>query len=90
MLAIHDGLQTDIKGWKSLVLALFIISRKLKYYFQTFLIIVLTEQPLRSDKADTEMGIRTETLWTQIWAEDNNQGQVLADFIADFTPGVTE
>jgi len=30
------------------VLALFIISRKLKHYFQTFPIIVLTEHPLRS------------------------------------------
>ena len=31
-----------------MVLALFIISRKLKHYFQTFLITVLTEHPIRS------------------------------------------
>jgi len=30
------------------VLALFIISRKLKHYFQTFSVTVLTEHPLRS------------------------------------------
>ena len=33
---------------EKLVLALFIISRKLKHYFQPFPITVLTEHPLRS------------------------------------------
>jgi len=40
--------QTRYQRLKKLVLALFIISRKLKHYFQTFLITVLTEHPLRS------------------------------------------
>jgi len=40
--------RTRYQRLKKLVLALFVISRKLKHYFQTFLIIVLTEHPLRT------------------------------------------
>jgi len=40
--------QTKYQKLEKLVLALFIISRKLKHYFQTFPIMVLTEHPLRS------------------------------------------
>jgi len=36
------------------------------------------------------VGLRTETLWTQIEPRIVINGQVLADFIADFTPGATE
>ena len=43
-----NDLQTRYQKLEKLVLALFIISSKLKYYFQTFPIIVLTEHPLRS------------------------------------------
>ena len=42
------GDQTRYPRMKKLVLALFIISRKLRYYFQSFPFIVLTEHPLWS------------------------------------------
>ena len=43
-----NGLQTWYQRLKKLVPTLFIVLRKLKHYFQTFSIIVLTEHPLRS------------------------------------------
>ena len=43
-----NGLQTWYQRLEKLVPTLFIILRKLKHYFQTFSIIVLTEHPLRS------------------------------------------
>jgi len=42
------GDQTRYQRMEKLVLALFIISRKVRYYYQSFPIIVLTEHPLRS------------------------------------------
>ena len=42
-----NGPQTRYQRLEKLVLALFIISRKLKHYFQIFPITVLTERPLR-------------------------------------------
>jgi len=43
-----NGPQTRYQRLEKLVLALFVISRKLKHYFQTFSITVLTEHLLRS------------------------------------------
>jgi len=43
-----NGSHTRYQRLEKLVLALFIILRKLKHYFQTFPIMVLTEHPLRS------------------------------------------
>ena len=43
-----NSLQTWYQRLEKLVPTLFIILRKLKHYFQTFSIIVLTEHPLRS------------------------------------------
>ena len=43
-----NGPQTRYQRLEKLVLALFIISMKLKHYFQTFPIMVLTEHPLRN------------------------------------------
>ena len=43
-----NGPQTRYQKLEKLVLALLIISGKLKHYFQTFPIIVLIEHPLRS------------------------------------------
>ena len=40
-----NGPQTRYQKLEKLVLALFIISRKLKHYFQTFPITVFTEHP---------------------------------------------
>ena len=42
------GAHTMHQRMEKLVLTLFIISRKLRYYFQSFPFIVLTEQPLWS------------------------------------------
>jgi len=79
------------------MLALFIISRKHKHYFQTFSITVLTEHPLRSVVKNPKE-IERISRWT---SELRSYGfryeprtmikcQVLADFIADFTPGAAE
>ena len=43
-----NGPQTSYQRLEKVVLALFIISRKLKHYFQIFPITILTEYPLRS------------------------------------------
>jgi len=78
-----NGPQTRYQRLKKLVIALFIISRKLKHYFQSFLITVLTEQATgRISKWATELrsyGLRYKPK-TAI------KSQVLADFIVDFTP----
>jgi len=79
------------------VLALFIISRKLKHYFQTFPITVLTEHPLRSIMENPE-AIRRISKWAselrsyglRYESRTTIKDQVLADFIADFTPRDTE
>ena len=79
------------------MLALFIISRKLKHYFQAFPIAVLTEHPLRSIVENPEATGRISK-----WASELRsyrliyeprtiiKSQVLADFITDFTLGATE
>ena len=88
--------QTKYQRLEKLVLALFIISRKLKHYFQTFSIMVLIEHPLRSIMENSEATGRISK-----WASELRsyglkykprtaiKGQVLADFNADFTPGIT-
>ena len=79
----HKWTTNPISKAKKLVFALFIISRKLKHYFQIFSIIVLTEHPLRSvikNTEDIKMGIIRKTLWTQIRAKDNNQRAGLGGF----------
>jgi len=65
------------KRLKKLVITPFIISRKLKHYFQTFSITVFTEHPLRSVVENLEAMGRvlkwaTKTIWTQIRTEDSN------------------
>ena len=49
-----NGPQTRYQRLEKLELALFIISRKLKHYFQTFPITILIEHPLRSVVEDPE------------------------------------
>ena len=68
--------QTRYQRLEKLVLTLFIISRKFKYYFQTSLITVLMENSLRSvvkNPEDIKIGIGAEILRIQIRAKDNNQ-----------------
>ena len=89
--------QTRYQKLEKPVLALLIIiSRKLKHYFQTFPITVLTEQPLRSVVENLEA-----TKKISKWASELRsyglryepriaiKDQVLTDFIVDFTPGAT-
>ena len=45
-----------------MILALFIISRKLKHYFQTFSIIIFTDHPLRSIVENPE-AVRRISKW---------------------------
>jgi len=79
------------------VLALFIISNNLKHYFQTFPITVLTEHPLRSvvenSKATGKISKWASELRSyglRYESRETIKGQILADFIADFTSRATE
>ena len=60
-----NGPQNKYQRLEKLVLALLIISRKLKHYFQTFLITVLTEHPLRSVIENPKV-----TGWILKWASE--------------------
>ena len=86
--------ETSYQKIEKMVLALFVVSRKLKHYFQSFQIIMLTEHPLKNivenphapgriAKWAMELksySIRYELRTVIKW-------QVLADFIVKFTPG---
>ena len=78
-------------------ICLFIISRKLKHYFQTFPITILIEHPLRSVVKNPKATGRISKLAVELRSyKPRNEprttvkDQVLADFIADFTPEATE
>ena len=88
--------QTRYQRLEKLVLALFIILRKLKHYFQSFPITVLIEHPLRSivenQKATGRISKRASELRSyRLKFEPRTviKGQVLADFIADLTTVIT-
>ena len=75
-----NGPLTRYQRLEKLVLALFIISKKVKHYIQTFPITVLTEHPLRSimgkpesDGKDIKMGLGVQILWAQIRSKDSVQ-----------------
>jgi hypothetical protein len=77
--------------------AVLMASRKLRYYFQAFHIIVPSSQPLKDIMRNREATGRIGK-----WAAELNefsidyvhrssiQSQALADFIADWTPGAQE
>ena len=78
------------------MLALFIISRKFKHYIQTFRITVLTKHPLRSiienpkaTKQILKWASKLRPYALRYEPRTTIEGQVLTDFIADFTPGAT-
>jgi len=87
-----NGPQTRYQRLEKLVLALFIISRKLKYYFQIFPITVLAGHPLRTIMENPE-ATRKISKWAselrsyrlKYEPRTSIKSQVLADFIADFT-----
>ena len=79
---------------EKLAFALVIAARKLKSYFQAHTVIVLTDKPLRQAMSNPEATGRL-ALWAIKLSEFDIQyrprtaikGQVVADFIAEFTNG---
>ena len=79
---------------EKLAFALLIAARKLKPYFQAHTIVVLTDKPLRKAMISLEVAGRM-ALWVVELSEFDIQyhprtavkGQVMADFIAEFTLG---
>ena len=77
---------------EKLAFALVIASRKLKHYFEAHTIIVLTSHPLKAvlQKADlsgrlSKWSIELGRFDIQFQPRNAIKGQVLADFIAEFT-----
>jgi len=80
---------------ENMVLAFLIVLRKLKHYFQSFQIIVLTEHPLESIIENPQATRRIAKWVTKLKpysiryeSRMTIKRQVLVDFIAEFTPGV--
>ena len=79
---------------EKLAFALLIAARKLKPYFQAHTIVVLTNKPLRKAMSSPEVAGRM-ALWAGELSEFDIQyhprtavkGQVVVDFIAEFTLG---
>ena len=77
---------------EKLAFALVTVARKLKSYFQTHTVVVLTDKPLRRAMSNPD-ATRQLALWAIELNEYNIQfrlriaikGQVIADFIAEFT-----
>jgi len=79
---------------KKLVFALFVTRKKLKHYFQSLTIVKLTEYPLRTIVENPEANNRITKSVTEIRPigvtfepKTAIKGQILGDFIAEFTPG---
>ena len=84
-----NGPQTKYQKLEKLVLALFIISRKLMHYFQTFPITVLTEHPLRTIVENSKATGRISKWASELMSyglkykpRTSDKGQLLADFIS--------
>ena len=78
---------------KKLVLALVHVTRKLPHYFQAYTIYVLTEYPLQSLLKRSDFTGRIAKWETQLGSLDirckprsSVKGQVLADFVVEFSP----
>ena len=79
---------------EKLAFAVIIAARRLKPYFQAHTIIVLTDKPLRKAMSSPE-AVGRMALWAVELSEFDIQyrprtvvkGQVVADFIAEFTLG---
>ena len=79
--------------WEKLVLALVHATRKLSQYFQAHTIFVLTEYPLQSlwKRSDftgriAKWGTQPGSFDIQYRPRNAVKGQVLADFVAEFSP----
>jgi len=75
------------------VLAQFVTVRKLKHYFQSFPVVILTEYPLRAIVKNIEASNIIAKWVTEIkpleviFDPKAIKGQILADFMAQFTSG---
>ena len=91
--ALH-GAEERYLPMEKLAFALVIATRKLKTYFQAHTVIILTEKPLRREMSNPKAAGRL-TLWAIELSEVDIQyrsriaikGQVVADFIMEFTNG---
>jgi ribonuclease HI len=88
-----DGAESRYLPLEKLAFALICSSKKLPHYFQAHTMIVLTEQPLKAVLRSADFSGRISKWGAQLGAYDINyrprtsvKGQVLADFIAEFTP----
>jgi len=86
--------QTRYIRIEKLELALFVTVRNLKHYFQSFSIVMLIEYELRTIVEDPEASdritkwvIEIRPLGITFEARTSIKGQILADFIVEFTPG---
>ena len=78
---------------EKLVLALVHVTRKLLHYFQTHTVYVLTEYPLQSllKRSDfmgwiAKWGTRLGSFDIRYRPRNSMKGQVLADFVVEFSP----
>uniref|UniRef100_A0A2N9G491 Uncharacterized protein n=1 Tax=Fagus sylvatica TaxID=28930 RepID=A0A2N9G491_FAGSY len=88
-----DGAESRYLPLEKLAFALVCSAKKLPHYFQAHTMIVLTEQPLKAILRSADFSGRISKWGAQLGAYDINyrprtsiKGQVLADFIAEFTP----
>ena len=78
---------------EKLIFTLFVTTRKLKHYFQFLPIVVLTEYPLSHVENPEATGriakwvTEIKPLVVAFEPRTVIKGQILADFIAEFTPG---
>lgn len=86
--------ETRYLPMEKLTLALVMVSKKLNYYFQAHKIVILTEHPLKFLLQQEDL-IGRVTIWTVVLGQYDLEfrprtaikGQVLADFVVEFTPG---
>uniref|UniRef100_A0A2N9FLW9 Uncharacterized protein n=1 Tax=Fagus sylvatica TaxID=28930 RepID=A0A2N9FLW9_FAGSY len=88
-----DGAESRYLPLEKLAFALVCSAKKLPHYFQAHTMVVLTEQPLKAVLRSADFFGRISKWGAQLGAYDINyrprtsiKGQVLADFIAEFTP----
>ena len=88
-----DGAESRYLPLEKLAFALVCSAKKLPHYFQAHTMIVLTEQPLKAVLRSADFSGRISKWGAQQGAYDISyrprtsiKGQVLADFIAEFTP----
>ena len=88
-----DGAESRYLPLEKLAFALVCSAKKLPHYFQAHTMVVLTEQPLKAVLRSADFSGRISKWGAQLGAYDINyrprtaiKGQVLADFITEFTP----